>query len=146
MDAGVPLIPATMYFDWKKRHCKVSEHNGAIYLPHVRTSPYYPQSNRKIESYHRTIKGDCDWIRYGSYDACWKGNSCCWITAPSQVQHRQVASIDPAWRTYSLRFWCECNKSKRWDLENLKINQCTLPIYHKRRSDGNPFLAEPKYP
>lgn len=28
-------------------------------MTHVRTSPYYPQSNGKIERYHRTIKGEC---------------------------------------------------------------------------------------
>ncbi len=28
-------------------------------MTHVRTAPYYPQSNGKIERYHRTIKGDC---------------------------------------------------------------------------------------
>jgi putative transposase len=28
-------------------------------MTHVRTSPYYPQSNGKIERWHRTIKGDC---------------------------------------------------------------------------------------
>lgn len=33
-------------------------------MTHVRTSPYYPQSNGKIERYHRTIKGDC--LRPGS--------------------------------------------------------------------------------
>lgn len=28
-------------------------------MTHVRTSPYYPQSNGKIERWHQTIKGDC---------------------------------------------------------------------------------------
>jgi putative transposase len=28
-------------------------------MTHVETSPYYPQSNGKIERYHRTIKDDC---------------------------------------------------------------------------------------
>jgi putative transposase len=28
-------------------------------MTHVRTSPYYPQSNGKIERYHRTIKREC---------------------------------------------------------------------------------------
>ena len=28
-------------------------------MTHVRTSPYYPQSNGKIERYHRTLNGDC---------------------------------------------------------------------------------------
>ena len=29
------------------------------HMTHVRTSPYYPQSNGKLERYHRTIKGTC---------------------------------------------------------------------------------------
>lgn len=33
-------------------------------MTHVRTSPYYPQSNGKIERYHRTIKSTC--IRPGT--------------------------------------------------------------------------------
>jgi transposase InsO family protein len=28
-------------------------------MTHVRTSPYYPQSNGKIESWHKTLKGEC---------------------------------------------------------------------------------------
>lgn len=28
-------------------------------MTHVKTSPYYPQSNGKLERYHKTIKGDC---------------------------------------------------------------------------------------
>jgi len=33
-------------------------------LTHVRTSPYYPQSNGKLERWHKTLKGEC--VRPGS--------------------------------------------------------------------------------
>ena len=33
-------------------------------MTHVKTSPYYPQSNGKIERWHKTLKGDC--IRPGT--------------------------------------------------------------------------------
>jgi hypothetical protein len=33
-------------------------------MTHVRTSPFYPQSNRKIERWHKSLKGEC--IRPGT--------------------------------------------------------------------------------
>ena len=36
-------------------------------MTHVRTSPYYPQSNGKIERWHKTVKGDA--IRPGQPDS-----------------------------------------------------------------------------
>lgn len=32
-------------------------------MPHVRTSPYYPQSNGKLERWHKSLKSEC--IRTG---------------------------------------------------------------------------------
>jgi putative transposase len=32
-------------------------------MTHVRTSPYYPQSNGKIERWHKTLKGECIRVR-----------------------------------------------------------------------------------
>lgn len=28
-------------------------------MNHVKTSPYYPQSNGKIERWHKTLEGEC---------------------------------------------------------------------------------------
>ena len=33
-------------------------------MTHVKTSPYYPQSNGKIERWHKSLKGEC--IRPGT--------------------------------------------------------------------------------
>ena len=33
-------------------------------MTHVRSSPYYPQSNGKLERWHKTLKGEC--VRPGS--------------------------------------------------------------------------------
>jgi putative transposase len=37
-------------------------------MTHVRTSPYYPQSNGKIERWHKSLKSEC--IRPGREHRC----------------------------------------------------------------------------
>ena len=54
-------ITASKFYDWRERYGNVNEHNG---MTHVRTSPYYPQSNGKIERWHKSLKGEC--IRPGT--------------------------------------------------------------------------------
>ena len=43
---------------------KKKEFIGISGVTHVRTSPYYPQSNGKIERWHKSLKGEC--IRSGT--------------------------------------------------------------------------------
>jgi hypothetical protein len=43
---------------WKRRPSRISG------MTHVRTSPYYPQSNGKIERWHKSLKSEC--IRPGT--------------------------------------------------------------------------------
>src|SRR5713226_3501896 len=37
----------------------MKDFNRIAGMTHVKTSPYYPQSNGKIERWHKTIKGEC---------------------------------------------------------------------------------------
>jgi len=37
----------------------VSELCDRLWMTHVKTSPYYPQSNGKIERWHKSIKAEC---------------------------------------------------------------------------------------
>jgi Integrase core domain len=65
-------------FEWRRRHQGSMCHSwcarrgwtkpvpffvGLGDCPHVKTSPYYPQANGKIERWHKTLKGDCLRIR-----------------------------------------------------------------------------------
>jgi len=59
-------------------------------MTHVRTSPYYPQSNGKIERWHKSLKGEC--IRPGTPlsldDGVWlRGTSSITQRSPEQ-RHR----------------------------------------------------------
>ena len=38
---------------------RTSRSSSACGMTHVRTSPYYPQSNGKLERWHETLKGEC---------------------------------------------------------------------------------------
>jgi hypothetical protein len=52
---------------WRERNGKVQGLQGVhsdLWHAHVRTSPYYPQSNGKIERWHKSLKGEC--IRPGT--------------------------------------------------------------------------------
>jgi putative transposase len=85
-------ITASKFYGWRERYGRVNEHNGWVPpgvrprvisdngpqfiakdfkefirisgMTHVRTSPYYPQSNGKIERWHKSLKGEC--IRPGT--------------------------------------------------------------------------------
>jgi hypothetical protein len=71
-------ITSSKFHDWRERYGKVNEHNAWVPRDHwltdvektkiqdfarshplVKTSPYYPQSNGKIERWHKTLKGEC---------------------------------------------------------------------------------------
>ena len=42
-----------------------SEYLGLVGIRHIIASPYHPQTNGKIERYHRTIKGEINLVPYG---------------------------------------------------------------------------------
>src|SRR6202166_501910 len=51
-------LQPTVFYRWQKEFIRVWG------MTHVRTSPYYPQSNGKIERWHKSLKGEC--IRPGT--------------------------------------------------------------------------------
>lgn len=65
-------------------------------MTHVRTSPYYPQSNGKLERWHRSIKGEC--IRPGTpltvEDARWLVDR--YVTHYNEVRlHSAIGYVTP---------------------------------------------------
>ncbi|XZE36188.1 integrase core domain-containing protein [Pirellulaceae bacterium SH501] len=73
-------LSTSKYHKWLKRYGKINLHNGKMPrdwwleewekqaildfhdkhpLTHVRTSPYYPQSNGKLERWHGSLKSEC---------------------------------------------------------------------------------------
>ncbi len=66
-------------------------------MTHVRTSPYYPQSNGKIERYHRTIKADT--IRQGQPNTVEQARALLtrWIAHYNNVRlHSALGYITPS--------------------------------------------------
>ena len=78
-------------------------------MTHVRTSPYYPQSNGKIERWHKTIKGDCirvqtplslddarriaaDWIAH--YNEARLHSAIGYVTPRDRLEGRHLAIFD----------------------------------------------------
>jgi transposase InsO family protein len=44
---------------WDIREAMTEQDVELVGMSHVRTSPYYPQSNGKLERFHGTLKRDC---------------------------------------------------------------------------------------
>jgi len=68
-------------------------------MTHVRTSPFYPQSNGKIERWHKSLKGEC-----------------IGVLSPLTVGKRQRAH-ERAW-TLNLQMGCPRRRSTLWEGQN----------------------------
>ena len=71
-ESGVEIMLQRAREKFPEAHPRIISDNGPQFIakdfkefirnsrmPHVRTSPYYPQSNGKIERWHRSLKSDC---------------------------------------------------------------------------------------
>ena len=71
-EADIELIVQRALEKYPSMHPKIISDNGPQFIArdfkdyirlagitHVRTSPYYPQSNGKLERYHKSIKTEC---------------------------------------------------------------------------------------
>ncbi len=95
-------------------------------MTHVKTSPYYPQSNGKLERYHKTIKGTCIRVKtplslqearsvVSEFVACYNNerlhSAIGYVTPKDKLQGR--AEIIHAQRDAKLAAAREARKSKR---------------------------------
>ena len=76
-EADIEIIPEAAKEKYPEARPRIISDNGPQFIAkdfkefirisgmtHVRTSPYYPQSNGKIERWHKSLKGEC--IRPGT--------------------------------------------------------------------------------
>jgi transposase InsO family protein len=77
-------------------------------LKHSRTSPYYPQSNGKLERWHGSLTSEC--IRPGS-PATKKGADSSHSEVRKLLQHRPIGQRD--WIHYSGRLPCRAQRGDR---------------------------------
>jgi transposase InsO family protein len=92
-------------------------------MTHVKTSPYYPQSNGKIERFHQTIKGDC--IRPGAPLTLEDGRR----ISGRYIEHYNTRRLHSA-----IAFVTPLDKLEGRDVEIFKERDRKLEIARERRA------------
>ena len=88
-------------------------------MTHVRTSPYYPQSNGKLERFHGSIKGEC--IRPGTP-----------LSLEDAIATNVSTSGQSRWKCQRMGWSCSASSGKASASETPITLEMTLDIFSGR--------------